>query len=420
MKLKDFFPPLLSEPCDRLEKDIDVDISTEDLEILPAHDEINQGIEKALEKWNEFEDANVQDVSSYTERLKELRRLIQQKFYREDVNDNEEEEYSNDNNVQLMDEDVRKHLIRKKRQRQESMNQVFDLIQSYEELKRNRLLLNVSLSLQAFLDKYPSSMLASKQAATSKNTRTWLNFEFARSHPTPVSLSIEDNQIEKKKDREEKELIIWVEVFHATREPSKTQSFLVLGSQVLTQLVDLIVCSFDQRLEHLEKHSKLLYIGGEFYMDGRRQGNIDYSKEIREWIETKATRRQDYKLQSNVTKKIEETKFCELKFELDAPCVYIHQGECEHLIRFRNVRLRHGLDSRDPQDFPIRLPNTNQRMIRHCLICRDFSAKFVCYGDRLAVMDPMFFCEKCYHTAHYDQNGHLLYSDFISFPYYQD
>ncbi|GLE10833.1 hypothetical protein PINS_up023090 [Pythium insidiosum] len=225
------------------------------------------------------------------------------------------------------------------------------------------------------------------------------------------------------------DLIWWFDILHPTKEPARTQSFLVRGSQRLTELVDLVVCAYDQRLESHGRCSKLLFFDGRFYVDHRRPENIDYSREILSWLRASPTaRRVKYLGTEHVIEgpdgvgpfPMETTTIAELALKVDVPGVLIHQGECEHLLRLRDVRLAHAHDSTRREDFPMRLPSTMYRQLRSCLICSHYSAKYVCYGDRMSISDPMFFCERCYRAAHYDKDDKLVYSDFQVFPFIQE
>lgn len=226
-------------------------------------------------------------------------------------------------------------------------------------------------------------------------------------------------------DTNDSELVLWVEVFHASREPSKTQSFLVLGSEFVTELMDLVVCTFDQRLQKVEKASKMFFFNGFFCVDQRKATNLNYATEILHWIAQNPSAKAHYGTQFKIVR-METTRFRELPLQLDVAGVLMHQGECEHLVRVRDVRLRHEWDAKEDDDvvvaaaFPMRLPNSFSRTIRPCLICYQFSAKFLCYGDPLSTESPMFFCENCFQKAHYDATGNLINQEFQAFPYYQD
>uniref|UniRef100_K3X1S9 snRNA-activating protein complex subunit 3 n=1 Tax=Globisporangium ultimum (strain ATCC 200006 / CBS 805.95 / DAOM BR144) TaxID=431595 RepID=K3X1S9_GLOUD len=225
------------------------------------------------------------------------------------------------------------------------------------------------------------------------------------------------------KPQNDEELVIWLDVLHPSKDPAKTQSFVVRSSQRLSDVVDLIVCAYDQRLGDHGKHSKLLYFDETFYVDRRHPEHVDYAEAIRAWIRKSATRIAKYGDPTTASKALESTTFHDIALHVDMPGLYVHQGECEHLIRIRDARLPHEYDAKlesDPEAFPMRLPNPHYRALRNCFVCQQYSAKFICYGDYMGISDPMFFCDRCYRVAHFDADGNLIYKDFQAFPYFQD
>lgn len=262
------------------------------------------------------------------------------------------------------------------------------------------------------------------------DTDTAMCFEFARPMPD-VHEHGDNDEGQQAKDKVGKQAapkdndpILWFDVLHPSKDPAKTQSFLVRRSQRISELVDLIVCANDERLNEHAKASKLAYFGQTFFVDRRVRGSLDYSEQILRWIRAKPERQAKFGAftdSDRARRSLHSSTFADLELHVDAPGVYIHQGECEHLLRLRDARLPHELDAPKSADiFPLRLPNPLNRPLRNCLICQNYSAKYVCYGDRMAVVDPMFFCNRCYRAAHYDASGNLLYNDFLSFPFVQD
>ena len=51
-----------------------------------------------------------------------------------------------------------------------------------------------------------------------------------------------------------------------------------------------------------------------------------------------------------------------------------------------------------------------------CRVCGITQASHITLGDKLTDDSPFPFCEACFHAAHYDETGKLLYSDFLAFP----
>lgn len=57
---------------------------------------------------------------------------------------------------------------------------------------------------------------------------------------------------------------------------------------------------------------------------------------------------------------------------------------------------------------------------RKCRVCDIYPAKVITVEDHLAPENPCFFCNKCYHSLHYDESNMILYNDFRVFPYYHE
>ena len=70
-----------------------------------------------------------------------------------------------------------------------------------------------------------------------------------------------------------------------------------------------------------------------FYNDMRDSSCKDYSKLIIEWAKDPGRG-----LPSYSAKKMEETIFYDLELRIGAPYVYVHQGECEHVIMVSDIR----------------------------------------------------------------------------------
>ena len=93
------------------------------------------------------------------------------------------------------------------------------------------------------------------------------------------------------------------------------------------------------------------------------------------------------------------------------PYLFCHQGDCEHLLTIRSVRLAHADDPRRAESYPLRTLD-GRRFRRKCSMCGVFEARHVTYGDRLAPCSPCFFCETCHDTLHLDAKGAPLYDEY--------
>ncbi|EEY54329.1 snRNA-activating protein complex subunit 3, putative [Phytophthora infestans T30-4] len=411
MDFEALFPPLM--PLDEAanEEFSSVDISVDDILLPPLEKAVDDGIYRALRRWNEGDSALTDKALPYSERIKKYQRIAALALQgnglssiggeHEDVATESEEEHPQEGDRATRKE--RKKLQKEMEKERVRFEAVFKELDDIDDLRAERI---PSERLQKFVDTFKVKKRRLAQKRSMADTDTAMCFEFARPMP-------DDN-----------DPILWFDVLHPSKDPAKTQSFLVRRSQRISELVDLIVCANDERLNEHAKASKLAYFGQTFFVDRRVRGSLDYSEQILRWIRAKPERQAKFGAftdSDRARRSLHSSTFADLELHVDAPGVYIHQGECEHLLRLRDARLPHELDAPKSADiFPLRLPNPLNRPLRNCLICQNYSAKYVCYGDRMAVVDPMFFCNRCYRAAHYDASGNLLYNDFLSFPFVQD
>lgn len=240
-----------------------------------------------------------------------------------------------------------------------------------------------------------------------------------------------------------KEIVLCVEIYHNKRTLQKTQEFLVLGQQYLTELRDKIYCLTDQLMERAGQHdtSGYFFIEGVFCNDLRDASSIDYSKPILDWLKDsnkEALEKWEYILSGRLQPKqkalvdnkrkenlpqfkaipMHGTRFCDLNFRLGAGYLYCHQGDCKHTIVIRDMRLIHPEDVQDRFAYPILTFQIKPR-IRKCSVCQIFRAKLVTVDDKWAGENPCYFCDTCYYMLHYD-NESLLYPDFSVYDYHHD
>lgn len=216
------------------------------------------------------------------------------------------------------------------------------------------------------------------------------------------------------------EVVLKVALFHPERN-LKTQEFHVLGSQPLTDLRDCMYCLNDHIINGKQTRSGYFFIENVFYNDMRHPNNIDYSKQVIEW-QAENERFTESDLgdgQMFETRKMEETRFCDLSIRLHGKYLYCHQGDCKHFIIFTDMRLIHDLDNQNYFAYPIRVFQSRIRR-KKCLICDIYSAKWVTYGDKHTADEPSFYCDACYRQFHYDEKGELLYNDYEVYRYYHE
>ncbi|XP_027073325.1 snRNA-activating protein complex subunit-like isoform X4 [Coffea arabica] len=238
------------------------------------------------------------------------------------------------------------------------------------------------------------------------------------------------------------EVILCLEVYHNRRTWSKTQEFLVLGRQFLTEVRDMIYCLTDEIMKKAGKHDASGYFLVEdvFCNDTRDPYAIDYCQPIFKWLEhsrnvalekwefivageqqqhqkRKAFLDSNEKLQLPHFKVVDmqKTRFCDLGFRLGAGYLYCHQGDCKHLIVIRDMRLIHPEDVQNRAAYPLITFQSKVRF-RKCSVCNIYKATKVTVDDKWAQENPCYFCELCYYMLHY-ADGSLLYSDFSVYDY---
>ncbi|XP_062579566.1 snRNA-activating protein complex subunit 3-like [Saccostrea cucullata] len=157
--------------------------------------------------------------------------------------------------------------------------------------------------------------------------------------------------------------------------------------------------------------SGFFYIEGCFYNDFRDSGAIDYSQVIRDWAKDPAR-----EIGAMQTASMEDTSFLDLTLRLGQPYVYMHQGDCEHLIVFSDIRILSPQDTQDIREYPLvthkRLKNQTK-----CRVCQMHASRWMAYNSEHAPEDPSFFCEQCFRSLHYDQHGNKI-GNFQAFRFF--
>ncbi|KAG0375585.1 small nuclear RNA activating complex, polypeptide 3 [Mortierella sp. AD032] len=143
----------------------------------------------------------------------------------------------------------------------------------------------------------------------------------------------------------------------------------------------------------------------------------DYSQVILDWVADSPERRRQQGFSNLEKKYMHDTKIQDLAIRLNQPYLFVHQGDCEHILMFRDLRLfsqRH--DDLNRLSYPLQV--FKDKPTSHmCRMCRINKAYYVTVDDRLAGETPCYFCEQCYDRFHYDVDGNILYDDFRVFRY---
>ncbi|XP_076066585.1 proximal sequence element A Pbp49 isoform X2 [Oratosquilla oratoria] len=201
--------------------------------------------------------------------------------------------------------------------------------------------------------------------------------------------------------------------------PSHSQELLLLGQQKLSELRDAITCindlainedlSTDPMLRHLTYlpnnsdlyPSGFFYINGIFYNDMRDPTAKDYSSVIRSWAQ-----RHEQCGEMKVAN-MEAVTFNELELRLGYPYLYLHQGNCEHLMVFTDVRLHHRDDVQEISRYPL-LRGTATKLSVSCYICGLLMASWLVWGETRLPMPVAHLCDRCLKLFCYDKDGQKI------------
>ncbi|CAO3564242.1 unnamed protein product [Mortierella alpina] len=146
----------------------------------------------------------------------------------------------------------------------------------------------------------------------------------------------------------------------------------------------------------------------------------DYGQVIIDWVASNPERKLDPDFANLRKKHMHDTLIQDLSVRINHPYLLVHQGNCEHLLIFRDLRLfSHRYDDQNRLSYP--KPVFKSKQIRHCCrMCNTNPAFYITIDDRLAGETPSYFCEECYDVFHYDVDGNILYDDFKVFLYAHD
>eukprot|EP01134_Creolimax_fragrantissima_P000599 CFRG0599T1 len=217
------------------------------------------------------------------------------------------------------------------------------------------------------------------------------------------------------------DMVLSVSFYHRSTGKKHMQAS-VFGRQPLTALRDIVVCDADKRKDSMPGKSAYFFIEGTFYNDMRKVEAIDYSANVIAWIEENDTRMQKYgDRNGNVhSRTMENTTFSDITVRLGVSYVFVHQGSCEHMVKFEAVHIYDpSVDFRFESNYPV-LTFLHIGQPQKCNVCGLFVAKQVTYDNNLVPNNPTFFCEYCFDPLHHGEDGNLLSAagpDFQVYPY---
>ncbi|XP_039758455.1 uncharacterized protein LOC120632595 isoform X2 [Pararge aegeria] len=201
---------------------------------------------------------------------------------------------------------------------------------------------------------------------------------------------------------------------HNTRHSIFSNDIVLLGRQKLSALRDRLVCPNDVGMrvdvsqgpdEQPATSAKdlfpsgFLFINNVFYVD-MREGCKDHSEPIREWARSRQLGAFPRRDMADV--------------RVDQLLVYVHQGNCEHLFTFSDVRLLNPTDPLRLSVYPFHTAISQNQTI-YCTTCAEFGAKWIVTGCSRVPFDPAFFCETCFKLYLYKDGKKIC--DFKAYCY---
>lgn len=188
--------------------------------------------------------------------------------------------------------------------------------------------------------------------------------------------------------------------FTSRASSSSTIAFIT----TLDRLVTLTIASKNSfTCPHLHCTAVWSYIYFSFSISFNNFAHGSFFRVIRDWAANvgRGIGPLDHKL-------MECTRLADLQVNLGQPYLFLHQGDCEHLLVFTDIRMYNPMtDSTFIKDYP-KFIATNKRLQIKCGLCNLNTAKLLTHGDQRLPHEPFFFCEPCFQTFCYDDEGNKV------------
>ncbi|KAI8434517.1 hypothetical protein MSG28_012521 [Choristoneura fumiferana] len=207
----------------------------------------------------------------------------------------------------------------------------------------------------------------------------------------------------------------------STRHSIFSRDVVAGGRTRLSALRDRLVCANDAgvRLDasvdpkHLPTAcakelfpSGFLFINNVFYVDARGRC-ADRSAPLRAWAAARGLGDFD-------KRDLHDTRLEDICVRLGHPEVYVHQGNCEHLFTFSEIRLLSADDPLSSSQYPCHTAVSQHQSV-YCTTCAEFGAKWIVTGCVTVPFDPAFFCDTCLKMYLYKDNKKM--GDFKAYSY---
>ncbi|KAM7535544.1 hypothetical protein Aperf_G00000101484 [Anoplocephala perfoliata] len=202
------------------------------------------------------------------------------------------------------------------------------------------------------------------------------------------------------------------------------QRIEILGSQNLSTLRDAIMCPQDmvylgdcsEALDDPGLHiparmiypSSYFFVEGVFYDDMRDPAAVRLSSTVIEWHNNKIEKKSDSYSATDMTDHV----LGNLTITLGKPYLFVHQGNCEHVIIITSMRLTDRTTAQSANSYPICTGRAPQRHM-YCEACSCLRAQWLVHdaGDLLP-KDPTALCITCLRYLLYTPDGKKIHPRF--------
>nr|CAX74666.1 snRNA-activating protein complex subunit 3 [Schistosoma japonicum] len=197
-----------------------------------------------------------------------------------------------------------------------------------------------------------------------------------------------------------------------------TQRLVLLSKQNLTVLRDAIKCPQDkvwlgdcsEALDVPELHvsadklytSSYFFIEGKFYDDLRNANSKSLGQEVIQWAKSK---RELVSCGPFTSSTMESITLENLAVCIGKPYFFVHQGNCEHMIIFFDIRLVDRDSCQSESSFPMLTGRCSARIL-HCFACRRLACRWIVTECRTILpVDPCPICDVCIRLLLYTADG---------------
>ena len=257
------------------------------------------------------------------------------------------------------------------------------------------------------------------------------------------------------------EAVLVLSVYQADKPGTRLLVAKVLGSTLLTDFRDRIHCYSDTIYRMAVEtgqsplpNSSFLFIHDTFFNDLRAPEAKDCSQHFIEWAQKRRGvkgsrfsgsparsppapmampasakgpdpsshrgRAPDFSGTDFQGRPMEGVRFSDIHMQLLTPYLFLHFGDCEHVVLLAELRSFHrDLDPPLYSMFPQVLYQAKSKK-RKCRICETYHAVWVTVDDPLAPENPCLFCRDCYRMLHTDHLGRMIAPEHRVYPYLND